>query len=254
MMNSLYGKFAQKNQGYKKLGDAFPWEVDYKEGHRFETGEPFTEITFGGATFVSTEKEIGNDSFPGISAFVTSYARLHLWKFITTAREENVYYMDTDSITISDEGKNNLPDSVVSKDLGDIKLEKRGKSLEIFGLKDYKFDNKRTTKGISGNAKEWKEGVFIQDQWDGLKTHIRKGEINTYHHRRIKKVLKREYYKGWIIPGGRVLPLECTIKNGTTCVVPWGDTSYKIRGQRLFLEHQVNWIAKEFKIKTDGEA
>lgn len=48
------------------------------------------------------------DSFVAIASFITSYSRMLLIKYIKISKRENVYYFDTDSLFVSQEGYNNL--------------------------------------------------------------------------------------------------------------------------------------------------
>jgi hypothetical protein len=86
---------------------------------------------------ISVEAGESDISFPAISAHITSYARVKLWKVISYCRENDikVYYCDTDSIFTNKP----LPDFLVSStELGKMKLEKVFQyGLQLNGLKNY---------------------------------------------------------------------------------------------------------------------
>lgn len=111
IMNSLYGKYGQRQISESLIKDANPDKEKY-------IIKDF-DIDTGWSTVIEEGK--GKFYLPQISIHVTSMAQLWLYKSIEEILEKdyNVYYCDTDSI-ISD--YKNLR---VSKELGDWKLEKK---------------------------------------------------------------------------------------------------------------------------------
>lgn len=245
-LNSLYGKFAQKISKYEVIDEAHPDEVSSEEYYDMDDATWHNIITFGGSKMKSTVKDWASDAFPAVSSFVTSYARCHMWKLIESAGIENCYYMDTDSLTVDEEGKKNIEAALIGNELGQIKIEKEAVRLVLHGCKDYIFADKETIKGISKNAQKLDNGVYKQQQWASLKGHIRKGDVNHYHHSWVTKHLKREYYKGWCNIAGRVLPLECSTLNNYTYVKNWEQTSYYHDKINLRDLEQNNWVNKAF--------
>ena len=145
-------------------------------------------------------------SVPSIAGAITSIARMNLWKFITIAGVENVFYIDTDSLMVNKQGYTNLLPYIQSDVLGMLKLEATTDILYISGAKDYAFDGYPKTKGIPRNAIETSEGVYAYWQWEGLKTWIKRGGdtepfIWSTTKRRIIK-----YAKGVVSDNGYVTP------------------------------------------------
>jgi hypothetical protein len=106
MMNSLYGKFAQKRlkkQIIKYLGID---EETLKELIPYNI-----EMNLYEKESISTSKHI----IPSIAAHITTLAQLELYKYFEKCNND-IYYCDTDSFIT----KTRLPSS---KNLGDIKLE-----------------------------------------------------------------------------------------------------------------------------------
>jgi len=121
--NSLYGKFAQRN------GSSHKWEK--------YNGEPFEKIKNydiqtdekGNITNVykGNAKRIDSiHSFPVLSVFITSYARIKLLKYLKEY-EKDIVYCDTDSLHIL-KGKAKI---TPSEKLGELKLEEEGKKNYI---------------------------------------------------------------------------------------------------------------------------
>ena len=207
LLNTLYGKFGQKADEWKKIGEC-PDEPDRvellfvvgKKGVsqiRYLLGEIFELVGYG---------ECFN-SFPAISSHVTAYGRLYLWDLMKQTGVENYYYCDTDSLIINETGLDNLQSHLDDLRLGGLKIEETMQSLFIRGLKDYTTASKDVVKGIRKNAVRLSEGVYQQEQWPSFRGLLRRNEANTYKVKTIIKHLNREYTKGIVTNSGSVIPL-----------------------------------------------
>lgn len=206
LMNSLYGKFGQKAETWKKIG-VCPGEPDriediydvvtYRRKQlRYLLGEVFELIGF----------DESRHSFPAISSHVTAYARLHLWSIMEMAGHENYYYCDTDSLFVNRQGLDNLSDLLHDTEIGKLKLEYETDTITIHGLKDYVTAHGQTIKGIRKNAILIANDVYTQDSWPSIKGVLRNIDTSIYTVNKIEKYLEREYTKGNISPSGFVRP------------------------------------------------
>lgn len=204
-MNSLYGKFGQKDVHWVRVGDAPPDEIGEYRIYERSTGKHSIVKVFGGGVFKKEQEEPVQESFnsfPAIAAHVTAYARMLLWECIETAGRENVFYSDTDSLFTNETGYQKLVAKGIidQKILGKLKLEDEGK-LILFGCKDYIFNGKEKIKGISKNAKPLPpspEGNlrFAVTQWGGFSDRFKNKNFQKYYNKVIIKELKRDYNKG----------------------------------------------------------
>jgi len=186
-MNSLYGKFAQRVRKleYKVKHD----DVDYYKMKVLINEKPYDEIrVYNISLFISKEDELSNHSFPAIASHITAYARMYLYDLIKKAGFENVYYCDTDSLFVNEEGYNRLKDFIDDKELGKLKLEEVGECI-IWGAKNYKFNETRKIKGIPKKS-EYKDGAYWWWQFErwrsGFKYGLHDGVILKLAHRSIK--------------------------------------------------------------------
>jgi hypothetical protein len=240
-LNTLYGKFGQKCCNYELIGQADPKVIKEERVFDADVGTEYIIKIFGGSIFKKEPLPDGkNDAFnafPAISAHVTAYARMGLWHCIEIAGQENIYYMDTDSLFMNKIGYERMVAAglVDAHRLGAMKLEpiveekkdKDGNIIQpeilisngvtIKGLKDYKFDewSKSKIKGVSKNSKyigQDKDGndQYINQVWRGFAKFIKEGQLNHYKNELMIKTLKREYDKGLIV-NGKVIPF--TYKN-----------------------------------------
>jgi len=209
LMNSLYGKFGQRQEVTEVVGDAPPGESGVINCIDHKTHEVFRLVTFGGRVFKRKKgKDESCDSFPAVAAFVTAYGRMKLWEAMKTAGLENVYYCDTDSLFVNELGKEKLKGLLSPTELGMLKVQGEGDDLVIFCPKDYIFAGKTKLKGISKGAKQVGENTFAQPRWLKFRTLLRMKSLDAPVVEETIKKMRRSYDKGVVQPDGRVKPFS----------------------------------------------
>lgn len=133
-MNSLYGKFGQKNDLKEKIvhGNNVTMKM-IEEAHYFERVGNFF-------IFKNPARDIPSFANPIFSAYTTAYARDVLYDYIKRCKE-SFYYCDTDSFITE-------KDFDCSNNLGDIKKVMDIKKGIIVKPKMYYFDDIAKCKGI----------------------------------------------------------------------------------------------------------
>jgi len=206
LMNSLYGKFGQRNDIWEFL------EIDnsrvdgYTEGINLDTGERFIERVITGFVYKHIGKEEWKHAIPSISAHVTSYARMLLWDYMTVCGENNYYYCDTDSLFTNQEGYEGLQSVISDKELGMLKLEDTANYLEIRNLKDYTFGNENHKKGLKSTAVQVAPDIYRTEVFEGIKGALRNNRLNSVYVRDVNKHYTRDYSKGIVNENGYVEP------------------------------------------------
>lgn len=205
-LNSLYGKFGQR--GYKQSVDInYDSEIETRERIvDYETGKVIWKTELINTKIIDQDDKNPVHTFVSIASHVTAYARIYLYKLIKQAGKRNVYYCDTDSLFVNIKGEHKLKKYIHETVLGKMKLEKQPHQLRIYGLKDYIIDGVATLKGIRKNAEKVGDNSYRQEQFESLKTAIRKQHLDKPHVTYIVKTLKREYNKGVVTSSGQVKP------------------------------------------------
>lgn len=244
LLNSLYGKFGQNGYSwvdlsldtlekfYQAYRVEFPKDI-YNEHNIVPLCEPVNKVmmkglknpvpfrAIAGKTQIKFPIQEHHESFPAVASFVTSYARERLNDLISIAGPDNVLYCDTDSLFVLKEGYNKLKkqDEINNLELGKLKLVEISKYLRIYGLKDYIFGDKVVMKGIRSDAIKIDDDLFLQNQFEGLKSVLNRGGQAYIDISWITKQNHREYNKGTILRDGRVVPLNLRIVDGNNYVV-----------------------------------
>ncbi len=209
ILNSLYGKFAQKSERWEEC------DYDFEEGiysyYDIDENKRFSVRSLGGKVERKVGEELSFNSFVAIAAEITANARMELYKLMLTAGKENVIYCDTDSLFINEEGKKRL-ESYIGDGLGMLKVDKEFEVIEIKGLKDYEGITKNNEeivklKGIKKTAQKIDDNKYLQYQFCRFRTQMRKQILTGVLMREVIKELKREYKKGIIDDFGQVFPL-----------------------------------------------
>lgn len=207
LMNSLYGKFGQNGMVWEEQERIPDLSCAAWQDLDAETGIVTKYRRMGGLVQALANNPESRESCPIIASYVTSYARLYLWKLIETAGRNHVYYCDTDSLIVDATGLDNLQPFMGERELGKLKIEASSNDLVIHGSKDYTFGNKWKCKGARSGSLWLDPTSFEQDQWSGLRGQLRKGALDRSETRRVVKHLTRHYDKGTVGVGGIVSPL-----------------------------------------------
>lgn len=217
LMNGLSGKMGQltpEPDAWHLIEEAGNYKVDNK---RF--------FDFNGQLWeyqredIELETKFVRTAYPLLVAYITAWGRIQEFETIQAIGEDNVYYMDTDSIIADHEatqkaikaGKIKIDD----EELGAYKLEHEAATVEIRGLKYYRIhDNKgHLDKDHSLNWSYHIKGVpkrFMAEYWINrkcafyrpvkIKTAIRTGLkvnlfIRQFHADKVKTDNKRQFTK-----------------------------------------------------------
>jgi len=208
LMNSLYGKFGQRGRKFKDIGPYDPEVIEVWRDYDADTKTWTDYRAFGGLLQEWVEEGESYNSFPAIASHVTSYARMVLWEAIKSAGVDNCYYCDTDSLVVNAEGYKLLSRLINPDQIGKWTLERTLSRLELYGPKDYVFDDTRRTKGVRASADWLSQSTVEQDAFVGLKGLLRSGSLDAPIVHKIQKTLKREYLKGVVNSDGTVSPFR----------------------------------------------
>lgn len=206
IMNSFYGKWGQRGEVWEDMMniddlEGQNWmEYDYEE----KTMRYYRKL--GGLVQRRGEDVEAKDSFVAIAGHITAYARMVLWEIISQADLRHVLYCDTDSVLIDSLGRRNLQFRIGDSQFGLLSVKGEYDEVEIFGCKDYRFGDKKRTKGVRKDA-DWKNPHLVhQTKWSGLRGLIAAGIVDRPITQRVRKHLSRLYDKGEILADGTCQP------------------------------------------------
>lgn len=208
VMNALYGKFAQRGQVWEVVTHTEDPEIKVWDEFDYDTGHVDSLRQFAGAIQVLLDKPEAPDSHPAIAAHVTAYARAELRRLIALAGPRNVLYCDTDSLYVTQTGRQRLASEINPDRLGALKQEAIYDWIKIHGPKDYATPTHRVCKGVRSKA-EWLDANTVrQERWSTLTGLVRTGNLSAPTTLKQIKRLERIYSKGNVNSLGIVTPLR----------------------------------------------
>ena len=219
-LNSLYGKFGQKSMSaHTKIDDHSIQDNIFELMNDLKTNVVDKLIDDKLTRYIRLAEDLyciensseilAYDSSPIIASAVTSYARMYLFELIKTAGLSEVFYCDTDSLFVSEIGYNNLKTKglISPTELGKLKHEDTG-NMEIFGAKNYSFNDETKLKGIKKDARLISPNKYIQSQFITKNLKYRKGiQDGMILVQPIIKQISMNYDKG-MVKNGTIFPLE----------------------------------------------
>jgi hypothetical protein len=144
LMNNLYGQLATTGEITRSLP---------VESAGFRAGVPY-----GGKFLTPCMTPLPDHTNYAHAAYVTSYGRLELQRYLREIEPGRLGYCDTDSIIFK--GKCPFP---ISADLGAMKLERPGRRAAFYVPKTYKFDEDAKAKGVPKSlASEFIESGYAE--------------------------------------------------------------------------------------------
>jgi hypothetical protein len=207
-MNTLYGKFGQKNTVEERKTEMTKDGYKRIEVYDCITGTRSIEYKLFNTYVVQKGEVEGKNSMVAIPAHITEYARFLLWGFIKKVGVKNLYYCDTDSLKMRFKDAEVLRPFIDSERLGYLKIEDVFIEFILYGCKYYRTDDKLRIKGVPkvahylGNY-QWSYSTFLRQS-----SHMKK-EITRYYI--VEKTIKDctpMYDKGIVTASGEVVPLR----------------------------------------------
>lgn len=208
MLASFYGKWGQSGGVWEMAGEAEDMQIRRWTEVNYHTQEAVEWRQFAGQTQRRSKETETYESHPAIAACITAAARIKLWDLIQTAGRDNVYYVDTDSLLVNDDGLQRLSHEMVSTQLGGLRLEGSYSSIAIRSCKNYVLDNNARRAGARRSAVVNDSDVVVQDNVRSLTAAVSDGDLQRASARRVRKTFDHVYDKGIIGIDGRVSPIR----------------------------------------------
>ena len=216
IMNSLPGKWGQRlkkwvdfqtgHTGVSVGNGGHEWFQEW--GKHPSNGEITPYRTIAGQTQYQDREELSAVSCPSIAAFWTAMGRCYLYGAIEEVSMDNIYYYDTDSIVVNQQGYDHMCGLglVHESRPGAFKIKEASNDVEILGIRRYRFGPRWCVAGPFGGevSGEGKPGEFVQHEGFGAQMwHRSVGDAVE-----IKRIAKwrKEYHHGTVDSDGLVHP------------------------------------------------
>lgn len=206
LMNSLYGKFAQRRPivvSDKSWPGNDYWRLEAIDA---ETNEPVITTRLFHREITTIGEELVPESVVSIPAHITEYGRMLQWEIQERVGRDRVLYCDTDSIFMREPGTDDIGYPVIEGRLGALSRKWSSNRLVIYGAKDYETDADIVVKGVPPGAELVGKREWMFTYWPGQRSHMARRVDDRYTLREITKRLDRPYGKGRVNADGTVSP------------------------------------------------
>lgn len=216
IMNSLYGKWAQRNHEWEDVPGMF-WPERWASWVDLDltTNEPTHFRSIAGTVQKSITRGFHENAFVAISSFTTSYARERMRTLRDIAGRGNVYYQGVDSLYVSDDGLERLhcANEIDGGKLGLLRHEQSAETADFVGWGLYRFGERWVRTAIGRGAIECTPGEFEQNNFQRLTAAIGSNPIDGVRVETVKKTIAAASPVGIVDKNGWVSPLRAR----------WGD-------------------------------
>lgn len=199
-LNSLYGKFGQLSpqwqewnaETFARMEEHYalprgsldrhltnpPVVTEPSQRYLFrEIGRSFDVRHVCQSVEISWQRSETYHSCPAVASYCTSYARCYLRAIIDAVGAGHHYYSDTDSILTDSIGEQRLLEGgwIDPSQLGKLELKGRYTNVVIYGPKDLVAGDSVRRKGVRAKATQVESSTFVQTQFEGLPSILRRG-------------------------------------------------------------------------------
>lgn len=209
LLVSLPGKLGQRELSWV---DAYKTDTDPPYGEWFGKGPDGKAIRYRAIAGHVQHAHKGGftpDAVPAMASFITSYGRMMLLSAIRTAKWENVFYVDTDSLFVNGTGLRLLLESgfVATRTLGMLRIVSDDVRLNICGIKHYVANNKTVCAGLKTGVVTDNAGVATWQRSATPWEHARAGVRPVAETVTQQLTFRAAYHHGTVTETGRVKPL-----------------------------------------------
>ena len=152
LANSFAGKFASKPGGWKTVSGKIPVEPwgEWTERNA-ESDEPVSYRSISGIVQRFEPQAEDVSGFPSVFAWLTSYGRLQMLRFLRSCGPHAVLWCHTDGLAVTDDGLRRLRDAGLIGDgqPGQLRIVGTASRVRLFGPSHYFVDGEWTLSGMS---------------------------------------------------------------------------------------------------------
>lgn len=131
-----------------------------------DDGTPATRLLhIGGEVYEETGKVEGRDSVPQIPSWIAARCRVELWEAMRAAGLAHVYYVDTDSLMVDEEGDEAMRRFAQEHPELGWRVKGRYRAAEIHGPRQIIVEDVPRISGVPKRARRTDEATFSGEVW-----------------------------------------------------------------------------------------
>lgn len=203
---ALIGRFGMTYQAWEPYGTTDDPMLRQGPVYDTRTGQTTAMSQVGGTVLMSAGTQEWDQSQPAVTGYVTSVARVQLWRILQALPPRTALYADTDSVLVRRRDHDALAE-LAATDLGEgLRLKNIYRGARILGPRQLILDDKVRVAGVPTRAKRLPSGDIEGEVWASLAGSLRRGEptsVTTLDRRwQVRGVDRRRQPgpDGWTLP------------------------------------------------------
>lgn len=253
---AVAGKWAARTWSKTIIGASTTYGWAYEDAFIHETQTRGAIIDLAGTKFLSVPGTDGDNAYPAVLAYIESYTRVALGRAIDHLGAAVVVQCDTDGMIVDTTAMttaDNMTEAAAGTGIthrGGLRetlartvertapLRLRAKTayrtMEVVGPQHLTLDGHKRWSGVPGSATKQADGSYQAWTWPKLAWQMGSGDPRGYTRVVQTYRIAASYAPGWLLDNGTVAAPETRIEaDGRTVLVPYAQTRYAARGDRL---------------------
>jgi hypothetical protein len=158
---------------------------------RADAGDTFRLLHIGGVVWEETGKQEGRDSMPFIPSWIAARCRVLLWEAMTAAGLQHVYYVDTDSVILDQEGSARMRAYADEHPELGWRIKQTHRRAEIYGPRQIVTEQEPRIAGVAKRAKRTGPRRFEGEVWQRAASGLASGRLGEV------RVKDRQWHIQW---------------------------------------------------------
>ena len=169
---TLVGRCALRYRKWEDYGTVPHLGLSLAHYVDLDTGEESEILQVGKRMLELAAMEESETSLPQITGWVMSEARRRLWNLMLIAGLENIVYVDTDGLIVTDTGNRNLLDNPETCELYALECKAMHSRATVYGPRNIRFARQRRLAGVPRSATELSPLEFEGETWQSLQASL----------------------------------------------------------------------------------
>lgn len=252
---TVIGKWSAHSFDKIKLGPAPTSAWGYEEGWNHHLDAHCGLVDLAGQRWLVTESDTADNAYPLIHAWVAAEVRVRLNRVIEALGAGAVLQCDTDGLTVAERvvgthaahGHLRAPTGLSRAGRLDwcldqidpvvaplqLRAKRRLSHVTVLGPQHVVRDGQRRFAGLPAHATEVGPGEYLVKQWPKLQWQMTNGDARGYVRPERRSVVKGPWPSGWLLEGGRVVPVVVRLDDrGRNVLLDWSQSPYWREGVR----------------------
>lgn len=208
---SLIGRFSLRYRSWAPMGTSSTADLFLSKlvGKRETTAAAIMQV--GRDLLELGALEDHENALPQITGYITAECRVRMLDLIDTAGEQNVYYMDTDSLIVNGAGARRLRLRIARDGAYGLREKAAISRLELSGPRNLTVDEQPRIAGVPRRAERLSQDHYFGSVWQGLGEALATGTPDrVVIHERAFHITATDHRREWI-DNGRTRPYRLDV-------------------------------------------